>query len=325
MRRRDLIAGLGGVLAWPLVARAQTNKPVIGFVNAASPKRYTRQLGGFLKGLGEQGFVEGRNVVIEYRWGEEHNDRLPAMVADLIERKVAVIAATSAPAAIAARKATTTIPIVFETGLDPVEAGLVSSLDRPGGNVTGVTQMNIGLTPKRFEFLHELLPKAKLVALMVNPTDGRLAKTTVDEAQDAAKHLGLEIRVFNVISADELDSAFAKVAEAHVGGLVISGGAFFTAYSVRLAALTQRYAVPAIFQYREFTAAGGLASYGSDITESYRLAGVFCGHILKGEKPADLPVQQATKVELYINTKAAKALGLTLPITLLGRADEVFE
>jgi len=325
MKRRQLITLLGGALAWPFVARAQTAKPVIGFVNAASSKRYTRQLAGFLKGLGEQGFVDGRNVTIEYRWGDEHNDRLPGMVADLVSRKVAVIAATSAPAAIAAKKVTTTIPVVFETGLDPVAAGLVSTLDRPGGNVTGVTQMNIGLTPKRFEFLRELLPKAKLVALMVNPSEGRIARITVDEAQDAAKQLGLEVRVFNVTDANDLDAAFAKVAEAQVGGLVISGGPFFTSHSAQLAALTQRHAVPAIFQYREFTAAGGLASYGSDITESYRLAGIYCGRILKGEKPADLPVQQATKVELYINTKAAKALGLSLPLTVLGRADEVFE
>ena len=325
MKRRELLTLLGGALAWPLVARAQANKPVIGFVNAASPKGYARQLGGFLKGFGEQGFVDGRNVTIEYRWGEEHNDRLPAMVADLVQRKVAVIAATSAPAAVAAKKATTAIPIVFETGLDPVAAGLVSSLDRPGGNVTGITQMNIGLTPKRFEFLHELLPNVKLVGVMVNPNDGRLAKTTVDESQDAAKRLGLEVRVFNVTSADDFDAVFAKVVEAHIGGLVIAGGPFFAAHSVQLAALTQRHAVPAIFQYREFTAGGGLASYGSDITESYRLAGVYCGRILKGEKPADLPVQQGTKVELYINTKTAKALGLTLPITLLGRADEIFE
>jgi len=324
MQRRQLIASLGGAIAWPLVARAQT-KPVIGFVNAASPKGYAQQVSGFLKGLGEQGFVDGRNVVIEYRWGEEHNDRLPGMVADLVERKVAVIAATSAPAAIAAKKATGAIPIVFETGLDPVAAGLVSSLDRPGGNVTGITQMNIGLTPKRFEFLHELLPNAKLVGVMVNPSDGRLAQTTIEESKDAAKRLGLEVSVFNVTSADDFDAVFGKVAEAHIGGLVISGGPFFAAHSAQLAALTQRHAVPAIFQYREFTANGGLASYGSDITESYRLAGIYCGRILKGEKPADLPVQQGTKVELYINTKAAKALGLTLPITLLGRADEVFE
>jgi putative ABC transport system substrate-binding protein len=325
--RRQFISALGGAsVAWPLTVRAQQpSMPVIGFLNAASPQGYARPLSAFLKGLSEAGYVDGRNVVIEYLWAEGRNDRLPAMAADLVHSQVAVIAATSTPAALAAKAATTTVPVVFETGDDPVRLGLVPSLNRPGGNVTGVTQTNVEVAPKRLELLHELLPTANVVALLVNPADPALAEPTTKESLSAAHALGLELHVLNASSERDFDAAFASVSQLHAGGLVIGTDALFTGRSEQLAALTVRHAVPTIFQHREFAVAGGLLSYGSDITDSYRLAGDYTGRVLKGDKPADLPVQQATKVDLYINMKTAKALGLTIPLTLLGRADEVFE
>jgi putative ABC transport system substrate-binding protein len=327
MRRREFITLLGGAAAtWPLAARAQQPAmPVIGFLNAADPKGYARQLAAFLKGLGETGYVDGRNVVIEYRWAEGQNERLPAMVADLVHRQVAVIAATSSPAALAAKAATTTIPIVFEMGGDPIKLGLVASLSRPGGNVTGVTQTNVEVAPKRLELLHELLPTARVIALLVNPAEPAIAEPTAKEVLAAARTLGLELHVLNVSSESDFDGAFAKLIQLRAGGLVVSGGPFFISQGKRLAALTVRHAVPAVFQYREFAAAGGLLSYGSDISDSYRLAGIYTGRILKGDKPAELPVQQATKVELYINLKTAQALGITIPLPLSGRADELIE
>jgi ABC-type uncharacterized transport system substrate-binding protein len=327
MRRRDFIVLLGSaVAAPPLAARAQrASTPVIGFINAASAQNYTRQLAAFLKGLAEAGYVDGQNVSIEYRWAEDQEDRLPAMAADLVHRQVAVIAATSTPAALASKAATTTIPIVFEIGSDPVQLGLVTSFNRPEGNLTGVTQSNIEVAPKRLELLHELLPTARVIALLVNPAEPTIAKTTADQVMAAARSFGLKLHVLNASSETDFDGIFTKLAELHAEGLVISGGPFFASYREQLAALALRHAVPAVYQYREFAAAGGLMSYGSDITDSYRLTGIYTGRILKGAKPAELPVQQATKVELYINLKTAKALGITVPLPLSGRADEVIE
>jgi len=329
MRRREVIALLGGAAASavlrPLTARAQQPAmPVVGFVNAASPQGYARQLAAFLKGLGETGYVDGHNVAIEYRWANDRSDLLPAMAADLVHRQVAVIAATTTQAALAAKAATTTIPIVFETGGDPVQLGLVASLNRPGGNVTGVTQTNQEVTPKRLELLHELVPTATVVAGLFNPTSAT-AETLSTDLQAAARTLGLQLHILNASTDRDLDVVFAKLIQLRAGGLVISPDPFFNSRSEQLAALAVRHAVPAIFQYREFAVAGGLLSYGSDPSDSYRLAGNYTGRVLKGDKPADLPVQEATKVELYINLKSAKALGITFPLTLLGRADEVIE
>jgi ABC-type uncharacterized transport system substrate-binding protein len=327
MRRRDFIKVIGGgAAAWPLVARAQqSTMPVIGFMNASSAEAYARQLSVFLKGLGETGYVDGRNVAIEYRWAEGRQDRLPAMAADLVHRKVAVIAATSTPAALAAQAATTSIPIVFETGSDPVRLGLVANLNQPGGNVTGVTSLVVEVTPKRLELLGELLPTARVMALLINPDDRALAQAQVREVLSAARNRGLELRVLNARSEGDFDAVFADIKRLRLGGLVIGGGSLFAHTRNKLAALTVQHAVPAIHLYRDFPVAGGLMSYGSDVLDSYRLAGIYTGRVLKGENPAELPVVQATKFELVINLKTVKALGLTVPMSLLGRADEVIE
>jgi putative ABC transport system substrate-binding protein len=327
MRRREFTKVLvGSAVAWPLAVRAQQSAlPVVGFINAASAQNYSRQLAAFLKGLGEAGYADGRNVAIEYRWADGRNDRLSAMLADLVDRRVAVIAATSTPAAVAAKAATTTIPIVFETGGNPVQLGLVTSLSRPGSNVTGVTQSSVEVAPKRLELLHELLPTVRIMGLLVDPTDPTTAKTTASEVTAAARTFGLELHTLNASRESDFDGVFAKLSQLGAGGLVIAGGPFFVSHREELAALAVRHAVPVAFQHREFAVAGGLLSYGSDITESYRLTGIYTGRILKGDKPAELPVQQATKVELYINLKTAKALGLNVPNTLIGRADEVIE
>ena len=327
MRRREFITLLGSTaVAWPLAVRAQqTAIPVVGFINASSARNYSRQLEAFLKGLGESGYVDGRNVVVEYRWAEDQYDRLPAMAADLVHRQVAVIVATSTTAALAAKAATTTIPIIFELGTDPVKLGLVASLNRPGGNLTGVTQLGIEVAPKRLELLHELLPTARVMALLVNPAEPAIAEPTAKEALAAARTLGLELHIMNASSEADFDGVFAKLSQLRAGGLVVVGGTFFVSHEEQLAALTVRHAVPAAFEHREFAAAGGLLSYGSNITDAYRLTGIYTGRILKGDKPAELPVQQATKVELYINLKAARALGITVPLPLSGRADELIE
>jgi ABC-type uncharacterized transport system substrate-binding protein len=326
VRRREFITLVGGLAAWPLAARAQQPAiPVVGFINAAAAQSYKQQLSAFLKGLSEAGYVDGRNVTIEYRWGEEQNDRLPAMAADLVRRQVAVIAASSTPAVLAAKAATTTIPIVFEMGADPVQLGLVPSLNRPGGNVTGITQSNQEMAPKRLQLLHELLPATRVMALLVNPAYPTVAETDTKEVQAAARTLGLELHVLNASTERDFDGVFAKLIQLRAVGLVIGGSAFLRSSTDHLAALTVRHAVPAIFFGREFAVAGGLLSYGTDIPEAYRLAGIYTGRVLKGDKPADLPVQQATKVELIINLRTAKALGITVPNTLIGRADEVIE
>jgi putative tryptophan/tyrosine transport system substrate-binding protein len=327
VKRREFIRLLGGTaVAWPFAARAQQPAmPVVGFVDVASPQDFARPLSAFLKGLGETGYIDGHNVVIEYHWAEGRIDRLPEMAADLVHRQVAVIVATSTPAALAAKAATTTIPIVFQLGPDPVQLGLVASLSRPGGNVTGVTQLVQEVAPKLLELLHELLPTARVMALLVNPADPVLAELNTSKVQVAAHALGLELHILNASSERDFDGVFAKLIELRANGLVVGGDALFTGHSEQLAALAARHGVPVVYKGREFTAAGGLMSYGSDIADLYRLAGVYVGRILKGEKPAGLPVQQATKVELYINLKTAKVLGLTVPTALLVRADEVIE
>jgi putative ABC transport system substrate-binding protein len=325
-RRRVFIALLGGMAAWPLGVRAQQpTMPVIGFLGPGSAESDAYRVAAFRQGLNASGYVEGQNLTIEYRWGEGHYDRLPAMATDLVHRQVAVIAASSTPAVLAARAATTTIPIVFEVASDPVKLGLVASLNRPGGNITGVTQLAEEVGPKRLELLHELLPAARVIALLVNPTEPALAEPQTRAALSAAHALGFELHVLNASSEPDFDAVFANLIRLRASGLVIGGDAFFTSRSKQLAALAIHHAMPAVYQWREFAAAGGLMSYGSNIIDTHRLAGALAGRILKGDKPADLPVQQATKVELYINLKTAKALGITFPLTLLGRADEVFE
>ncbi len=327
IQRRAFLGALGGAAAaWPLSTFAQQGAlPVLGFLNAASPKSYARQLSAFLDGLGEAGYKDGQNVAIEYRWADGQDDRLPALASDLVHRQVAVIAATTTAASLAAKAATTTIPIVFETGADPVQLGLVTSLSRPGGNITGVTQTNQEVTPKRLQMLHELAPAARVMALLVNPASPYQAKTQSNAALLAAQTLGLELHVLNASTESDFDAVFTNMIQLRAGGLVIASDPFFIGRSEQLAALTVRHAVPTIFETHEFAAAGGLMSYGAPIGETYRLAGNYTGRILKGDKPADLPVQLATKVELFINLKTAKALGITFPLTLLGRADEVIE
>jgi ABC-type uncharacterized transport system substrate-binding protein len=327
LKRRDFIRLVGGTaFGWPLAAHAQQPAmPVIGFLNSSSPSGYAPMVAAFRQGVNEAGYIEGRNVTIEYRWAEGHHDRLPALAADLVHRKVTVIAATTTTAALAAKAATATIPIVFEMAGDPVKLGLVASLNRPGGNLTGVTQLNVEVTPKRLELLYEVVPRANSFALLINPSNATLAEPTVRDIRASARTLGVQLHVVNATTDRDIDDAFASLANLRAGGLVIGTDPFFSTRSERLASLAARYAVPAIYSWREFTAAGGLMSYGANVADVYRLAGVYTGRILKGEKPADLPVEQATKVQLFINLKTAKTLGLTLPISLLGRADEVIE
>jgi putative ABC transport system substrate-binding protein len=328
LRRRQFITLLSGAaIAWPLAARAQQPAmPVIGFLSSASPDLYSDRLRIFRDGLKEAGYVEGQNVEIDYRWAEGHNDRLPVLAAELVRRPVAVIAAAGGtPSALAAKAATATIPIVFGVAVDPVDVGLVASLNRPGGNVTGVTNLNAEVAPKRLELLHELLPTATVVAVLVDPTSPTLAETFLRDLQPAAHSLGVQLHVVPVSTESDLDTVFATMAQLRASAAIIAPGTWFVGRAKQLAALTISHAMPTVFQYREFVAAGGLISYGSDETEYYRLVGTYVGRILKGEKPGDLPVQQATKVELIINLKTARALGLTVPLTLLGRADEVIE
>ena len=326
MRRREFIALVGSAAVWPIVAPAQqTAMPVVGYLTAASPDVDKPRAAAFRRGLQEAGYVEGQNVAIEYRWAEQQINRLPALAADLVQRHVAVIAAVTTPAVIAAQAATTTIPIVYEGGSDPVRLGLVTNLNRPGGNVTGVTSLIVEVAPKRLELLHELLPTAKAMALLINPDDRALAQAQTREVLSAARNRGLELHVLNVRSEGDFDAVFADIKRLRVSGLVIGPGSLIDRGINKLAALTVRHAVPAIYQFRDFPAAGGLMSYGSDILDSYRLAGVYTGRVLKGENPAELPVVQASKFELVINLKTAKALGINVPPSMQARADEMIE
>ena len=324
--RREFISLLGGAAAaWPVLARAQQPAmPVVGFLNGASPEGYAPYVTAFRQGLKEVGYVDGQNVAIEYRWAEGQYDRLPALAADLVRRQVVVIAAGTIPAAPAAKAATATIPIVFTTGLDPVQAGLVASLNRPGGNLTGVTALAVEVGPKGLELLHELVPTATVIALLVNPTNPS-AEALSRDLQPAARALGLQLHILHASTERDFDTVFATLLQLRAGGLMIGSDGFFITQIEQLATRTVRHAVPAIFQYREFTAAGGLMSYGVSNRDLYRLVGVYTGRILRGEKPADLPVLQPTKFELVINLKTTKALGLTVPDKMLALADEVIE
>ena len=326
MRRRDFIKVIAGsAVSWPLAAPAQQSAvPVIGFVNSGWSGKTYPPLSAFQKGLEEVGFVEGRNVTIEYRWAEGHYERLPALISDLVQRKVSVIAATSTPAAVAAKAANIAIPIVFTTGGDPVRMGLVSSLARPGANVTGVSTMNVEVSAKRLELMHELLPTAKNFALLVNPSDP-VATTVSRIVNTAADALGLKLHVVTVTSQQDLAAAFDSLVDLKAEALVIATATFFNALEGELGRLSVNHRVPTVYEHPEFTATGGLMSYSGDLAEAYRAVGVHVGHVLKGEKPADLPVYQITKVKLMINLKTAKALGINVPNTLIGRADEVIE
>ncbi len=325
MKRREFITLIGGAAAWPHAARAQQPAmPVIGFLNGASYDKSAYLVSAFHRGLGETGFVEGRNVAFEYRSADGQYHRLPALAADLARRGVNVIAATGTPAGLPAKAATPNIPIVFVTGSDPVQQGLVSNLNRPEGNITGASTLAVELGQKRLELLHELVPSASFVAALVNPKGPNLAPLLSD-LQRAAGIVRLRLEIVHATNEQELDRVFQEIVQLRAGALVIGVDTFFNSQSARLAELALRHAIPAMYQYREFVAAGGLISYGGSITDAYRVAGTYVGRILKGEKPAELPVQQSTKAELFINVRTAKKLGIEVPATLLVRADEVIE
>jgi ABC-type uncharacterized transport system substrate-binding protein len=330
MRRREFIALAGSAAAWPLTARAQQPVlPVVGFLNSYSSDPFAQYfLAAFHQGLKQSGYVEGQNVAVEYRWAGNHYERLTALAAELVRHRVSVITAGSASlAAVAAKAATTTIPIVFLMGGDPVELGLVESLNRPGGNVTGITTLNTETTPKRLELLREVVPTATIMAVLVNPTNNPAnVEIELRQAQAAAHSLGLQtIHLLEASTEADLDSVFSTLIQQRAGGLVITADTLFSAKSAELAALASRYAMPTISPYREFVTTGGLLSYGGSVAELYRLVGIYTGRVLNGEKPADLPVQQVTKVDLVINLKTAKALGLTIPPRILVAAAEVIE
>jgi putative tryptophan/tyrosine transport system substrate-binding protein len=327
MQRREFITLLGGAAAWPLAARAQHRAmPVIGFLGGTSPEVYADRLRAFRQGLKEAGYVEGRNVEIEYLWAEGNNDRLPALAAELVRRQVAlIVAAGGTPSALAAKAATATIPVLFGVAVDPVELGLVASLNRPGGNLTGLTNLNVEVGPKRVELLRELLPSATLIAVLVNPTNPTIGEPFVRDLEAAASTLRLNLHVLHASTERDFETVFASLVQLRADALVISPDQFLTSRIEQLAQLTLLHRIPAISQLRQFTVAGGLASYGSSETEYYRPIGIYAGRILNGEKPADLPVQRSSKVELIINLKTASTLGLTIPLPLVGRADEVIE
>ena len=326
MRRREFITLVGGAAVWPLPVWAQqpVAMPMVGFLGSQSSATWAQFVAAFREGLSQTGYVEGRNLAIEYRWANGQNDRLPALAADLVRQQVAVIVANG-PAALAAKAATTNIPIVFETAGDPVQLGLVTSLARPGGNLTGVTSLNEEVGAKLLELLHELVPRATIIGLLVNPNNPNVAEPTTKSLQDAARTLGLETHVLHASADRDFDTVFATLVQLRAGALVIGPDPFFLTRSEPLGALAFRHAIPTICPYREFAAAGGLVSYGTNIPNMFREVGIYTSRILKGEKPADLPVQQAVKLELVINLKTAKALGLTIPPTLFARADEVIQ
>jgi putative ABC transport system substrate-binding protein len=327
MKRREFLGALGGLAAWPMVARAQQPAmPVIGFLNAASPAANTERLRAFRQGLKEAGYVEGDNVAIEYRWAEGQNDRLSELAHELVRRRVAVIAAPgTTPSALAAKAATTSIPIIFAVGEDPVRLGLVTSLAMPGGNLTGVNVFNSEVVTKRLELLRELLPAAARVAVLVNPADVTTTETNLREVEAAAGAMRLQIHVVRASTSREIDSVFATLDRERPDALFVAGDAFFNSRRLQLAQLTARHAIPASYGSRDYPEYGGLMSYGSNLTDAFRQAGVYTGRILKGAKPIDLPVVQASKFELVINHQTARMLGLTVPQTLLARADEVIE
>ena len=328
MKKREFITLLGGAAAaWPLAARAQQQPmPVIGILAVASPEDNAVRLRAFREGLRVAGYVEGQNVNIQYRWAEAHTDRLAELAAQLVHDQVSVLVAAGGTAsALTAKAATASIPIVFGIGADPVDVGLVASLNRPGGNVTGVTNLNIEVAPKRLELLHELLPSATIMALLVNPAVPALAEPTSRFSQAAAQALGLQLHILHASNESDFDAIFENLIQLHADALVIGPDNLFSAHSEQLAALAVRHALPAVYEFRRFAAAGGLMSYGSSETEYYRLVGTYVGRVLKGDKPADLPVQQSTKVELIINLKTAYTLGITVPLPLSGRADELIE
>jgi len=326
MKRRELIFLLGGAaLAWPHSTRAQQKAmPVVGYLATTSPGAYAPYMAAFRQGLSETGYVEGKNLAIEYRWAEGHYDRLPALAADLVGRKVDVIVARSTPSARAAKSATSSIPIVFTSGADPVTTGLVASLSRPGGNLTGFSIFTRELNPKRLELLSELVPQARVIALLMNPTN-RGSERDIRDLQEAARTKGVQLPILRAGTDGEIDAAFASLVQLQAGALVVAADPFFERRRDRVVALASRHAVPAIYAWREYAASGGLISYGINLTALSRQTGVYAGRILKGAKPADLPVQQPTRFELVINLKAAKALGLAVPQALLARADEVIE
>ena len=325
MKRREFIAIVGGAAAWPLVAEAaQSAMPVVGFLGTGTAGSTTSEVRGFHQGLGEAGYIDGRNVTVGYRWAEGQSRRLSTLAADLVHDEVAVIAVTGNAVALAAKAATATIPIVFQVGNDPVAAGLVASLARPGGNLTGVTTLSAEIVAKRLELLHELIPTISSVALLINPNN-RDSENSERDAEAAAKNFGLQLHVIRASSTNEIDATFKDFEQLQARALIIAPDAFFNSRSEQLAALALQYAVPTVYQYRKFATAGGLISYGANITDAYRLVGLYTAQILRGEKPADLPVQEATKLELLINVKTAKALGVMVPPTLLARADEVIE